>query len=101
VNPKADNLIDASRKKNINHLNYGKRQMKKYTKNYSQLSKSILEMSEDQQTALLKMAKTILNGKGDTSPYFQKFNRCWLVSLGVLSGWILSAAVIITFSKII
>ncbi len=75
--------------------------MKKYTKNYSQLSKIILEMSEDQQTAVLKIAKKILSGKGDTGPNFQKFNRYWLVSLGVLSGWILSAAVMITFSKII
>jgi len=75
--------------------------MKKYTKDYSQLSKTILEMSEDQQRVLLKMAQSILSDKTDTGFFFQKHNGYWLVSLGVLSGWILAVGVIITFSKII
>ena len=72
--------------------------MKKYTANYSQLSKIILEMSEDQQAAMLKMAKKILSGKGDFDYHLKKINMYWLVSLSVLSGWILSTAVVVIFS---
>lgn len=72
--------------------------MKKYTANYSQLSKIILEMSEDQQAAMLKIAKKILNGKRDGNYHLKKINMYWLVSLSVLSGWILSTAVVVIFS---
>lgn len=72
--------------------------MKKYTANYSQLSKIILEMSEDQQAAMLKMAKKILCGKGDGDYHLKKINMYWLVSLSILSGWILSTAVMVIFS---
>jgi hypothetical protein len=75
--------------------------MKQYTKDYSLLSKIVLEMSEDQQTALLEVAQKIISGKVNRYVYFQKFNRYWLVSLSVLAGWILAASVIITFYKII
>ena len=72
--------------------------MKKYTANYSQLSKIILEMSEDQQAAMLKIAKKILSGKRDGNYHLKKINMYWLVSLSVLSGWILSTAVVVIFS---
>jgi hypothetical protein len=72
--------------------------MKKYTANYSQLSKIILEMSEGQQAAMLKMAKKILSGKRDGDYHLKKINMYWLVSLSVLSGWILSTAVVVIFS---
>jgi hypothetical protein len=72
--------------------------MKKYTANYSQLSKIILEMSEGQQAAMLKMAKKILSGKMDGDYHLKKINMYWLVSLSVLSGWILSTAVVVIFS---
>jgi hypothetical protein len=75
--------------------------MKKYNKDYSQLSKIILVMSENQQRVLLKMAHKIISDKGDNVFPFQKHNGYWLISLGVLSGWILAATVMITFLKII
>jgi hypothetical protein len=72
--------------------------MKKYTANYSQLSKIILEMSEDQQAAMLKMAKKILSGRRNGEYHLKKDNIYWLVSLSILSGWILSTAVVVIFS---
>jgi len=73
--------------------------MKKYTQSYSQLSKIILKMSEDQQTVLLKIAQKILSGKKDNDPNFQKLNSYWLISIGVFSGWVFAATVLITFFK--
>ena len=75
--------------------------MKKYSTNYSHLSKIILEMSGEQQTALLNLAQKILDGKENTGSYFQKLNKYWFVAIGILSGWILATTMVVTFSKIL
>jgi len=73
--------------------------MKKFTQSYSQLSKIILEMSEGQQAKLLKIAKKIIDGRGDSNYNFKKYRGNWLISLGVLSGWLLAVTVLITLFK--
>ncbi len=75
--------------------------MKKYSTNYSHLSKIILEMSDEQQSALLNLAQKILDGKESTDSHFQKLNKYWFVAIGILSGWILATSMVITFSKIL
>ncbi|MGD8766110.1 MAG: hypothetical protein PVG87_27640 [Desulfobacteraceae bacterium] len=75
--------------------------MKKYSTNYSHLSKIILEMSDEQQSALLNLAQKILDGKESTDSHFQKLNKYWFVAIGILSGWILATSMLITFSKIL
>lgn len=75
--------------------------MKKYSTNYSHLSKIILEMSDEQQSALLNLAQKILDGKENTDSHFQKLNKYWFVAIGILSGWILATSMVITFSKIL
>ena len=75
--------------------------MKKYSTNYSHLSKIILQMSDEQQSALLNLAQKILDGKESTDSRFQKLNKYWLVAIGILSGWILATSMVIAFTKIL
>ena len=75
--------------------------MKKYSTNYSHLSKIILEMSNEQQGALLNLAQQILDGRESSDSHFQKLNKYWFVAIGILSGWILATSMVITFSKIL
>ena len=70
--------------------------MNKYNTNYSHLSKTILDMSDEQRTAMLNVAQNILDGKDSTDSPVQKLNKYWFVAVGFLFGWILSISIIFT-----
>jgi hypothetical protein len=75
--------------------------MKKYSTNYSRLSKIILDMSDEQRAAMLNSAQKILDGKKSAESPFKNINKYWFVAIGILSGWIIAISIMITNSKII
>lgn len=75
--------------------------MKKYSTNYSHLSKIILDMSDEQRAAMLNLAQKILDGKKSTESTFKNINKYWFVAIGILFGWIIAISIMITSSKII
>ena len=75
--------------------------MKKYSTNYSRLSKIILDMSDEQRAAMLILAEKILVGKKSTESPLKNINKYWFVAIGILFGWIIAISIMITSSKII
>ena len=75
--------------------------MKKYSTDYSRLSKIILDMSDEQRAAMLILAEKILVGKKSTESPFKNINKYWFVAIGILFGWIIAISIMITSSKII
>jgi hypothetical protein len=67
------------------------KKIKKYNINFSSLSKLILDMSEQQQSLLLKQAKQIFDNEKKIESKILNLNKNWILAIGFFMGWALAS----------
>ena len=67
------------------------KKIEKYNINFSSLSKLILEMSEQQQSLLLKQAKQIFDNEKKNEAKILNLNKNWMLVIGFFMGWALAS----------
>ncbi len=67
------------------------KKIKKYNINFSSLSKLILDMSEQQQSLLLKQAKQIFDNEKKIESKILNLNKNWILVIGFFMGWALAS----------
>ena len=70
----------------------------KFNTDYSQLSNLILNMTEDQQSLLLKQAHQIINEYRKSAFLDVILNKNWNFTLGFLLGWGFTVLLLVTFA---
>ncbi len=67
------------------------KKIKKYNINFPRLSKLILDMSEQQQSLLLKQAKQIFDNEKKIEAKILNLNKNWILVIGFFMGWALAS----------
>ena len=67
------------------------KKIKKYNINFPRLSKLILDMSEQQQSLLLKQAKQISYNEKKIEAKILNLNKNWILVIGFFMGWALAS----------
>ena len=70
----------------------------KFNTDYSQLSNLILNMTEDQQSLLLKQAHQIINEYRKSAFWDVILNKNWNFFLGFLLGWGFTVLLLVIFA---